>query len=296
MDVQQATLRASLRAQVKGCVSCPLHQRCSSPVPWRGGLAGDRPRPRLVIIGEAPSKGDDHLGRVFTGVAGALLTAWVRGLCDEFNGLTPEEVSYVNVVSCWPNRTPSVAEVHACRPTLHRQLSAIHPDMAIVLGGVAVSSFWKDVRIGDIRGKWWGLPVMQYPDQPEDESKPPLPGYYIPAIATWPPAAVSRGNGADDVLADLAQVRMALYPGAFGPFELRVCFMCGEEATTNERYIACDLGMGRDVTEEKGAPLSLVMCEKHHRQRYGKAVVKKRVSKKAAAAKIAAGPGLFGGG
>lgn len=200
---------------------------------------------------------------------------------DPFNRLAYEEVAFVNAVSCYPNRTPSASEIATCRATLHAQLGTIQPDMALVLGGVAVSSFWKNMRIGDIRGRWWGLPIVQdLNPSPMDVLK------WIPAIATWHPAAVLRGNGAEDVHADLAQVRMALFKDAHGPYETPSCFMCGTEDMKEERWIACDLGNGTDVTnvERPGPPLSLCICKKHYGVRYGKidqkAGTKKRRTKK----------------
>ena len=263
-------LRGRLRARVRSCTLCPLHARCASPVPWRGPIRGPETRPRLVVIGEAPGKQEDKAGKPFVGPAGKLMDEWVASLCDEFNGLRYDEVSFVNAVSCFPNRTPSEREVEACRQTLHAQLAVIDAEYALVVGGVAVSSFWKKMRIGDIRGRWWGLPIMQYPDSPESHGKPPLADRWIPAIATWHPAAVLRGNGADDIRNDLAQLRMALYPGARGPHETPTCVLCEKADMKGEVWRACDLGLGRNVTEEKGAPLSLNFCDKHDRHRTGR--------------------------
>lgn len=299
-DAAHLRLRADLRARVKGCQGCSLHTRCKAPVPWRGPIQGageqGSGKVRLAVLGEAPGREEDKANKPFVGPSGKLVDHWLRDVVtDPWNKLDVDnEVSFVNAVSCYPSRTPSTTEIEACRPTLHAQLAAIDPEFVLVLGGVAVSSFWRNVRIGDIRGRWWGLPLIAYPRTITDGLSTFDVVRYVPAIATWHPAAVLRGNGADDVLHDLHLLRMVLFREAVGPYEEHSCFMCGTDDMKNERWLACDLGLGRDVTNEKGAPLALCICEKHDRQRFGKIEQVRRKTAKAAA-KTKGKVGLFDG-
>lgn len=256
-----------------------------------GGASG---RARLAVIGEAPGRQEDKAGQPFVGPAGKLMDEWVQSLSDDFNHLRYEDVAFLNAVSCFPNRTPGTSEIEACRVNVHAQLAAINPEFVLVVGGVAVSSFWKNIRIGDIRGRWWGLPIAQYPDTEESQGMPPLRQRWVPAIATWHPAAILRADNNSalslDVKSDLAQLRMALYPGAYGPWATPLCFMCGK-GDKDEHWLQCDFGLGEEVDIEKAPCPPLCICRKHWLQRTGKLDQKRR--KKKGEIQMETKPGLF---
>lgn len=291
-------LRGSLRAQIRSCRLCPLHASCKAPVPWRGALPEPGKEPdgtpipgttRLVVVGEAPGRAEDKAGQPFVGPSGSLVDEWLREyVFDSFNKMRMEDVAFVNAVSCFPNRTPGTSEILACRVNLHAQLSALNPEMLLLLGGVAVSSFWHKMRIGDVRGRWWSAPVM-------DDGKIIK---YVPAMATWHPSAVLRGNGADDVISDLKHVRMCLFREAAGPYERPGCVMCGEENDANEHWLLCDLALGKE-SNVAGSPLTLPFCDKHWRLRMGKVDQKRRTrmtkKQKEEEERVRTTPGLFDG-
>jgi len=81
---------------VETCQRCPLHRSRTQAVFYRGG-----PRPRLVVVGEAPGAEEDRLGRPFVGRAGRRLDAALVSL-----GLREEEVGILNVLKCRPPRKP----------------------------------------------------------------------------------------------------------------------------------------------------------------------------------------------
>jgi uracil-DNA glycosylase family 4 len=92
-----------------------------------------------------------------------------------------EELSYLNVVCCYPHRTPTLKEVEACHPNYTIQMRTIKPSYALVVGGVAARPLYPNTRMGELRGLWskmtheWGS---------------------VWYFFTWHPAAVLRaGSG-----------------------------------------------------------------------------------------------------
>src|SRR5437879_6356469 len=170
MDVQTLKARVEVRRSVTNCTSCGLYRDCRSPVPFSG------PSPaRIAVVGEAPGEKEDQECRPFVGPSGQLAHAWVAKL-----GLS-DEVAWVNVVSCYPHRTPTRQEVDACRGNLERQLGLLAPTYLLLLGGVAVSSWWPKILMGEIRGLWWRAKLRGM-------DSPPW------ALSTWHPAAVLRNR------------------------------------------------------------------------------------------------------
>jgi uracil-DNA glycosylase family 4 len=193
--------RMAARQQVLRCTSCGLRTVCTSPVPFTG------PNPNyLAVIGEAPGAREDERGAPFVGPSGTLLRTTLDGLAGE--GFS-DELAYLNVVSCFPNRTPTRQEVEACRPNLVTQLSAITPYYCLLVGGVAVSSWFPGQRMGDIRGQFWHVDEAWTRTLPDGRH-----GAWM--MATWHPAAILRqGIGSTrgkEWVADIERwVRVAVY-------------------------------------------------------------------------------------
>lgn len=165
--------RANVRKQVTTCKGCNLVNVATHPVPFSGISL-----PKVACVGEAPGRQEDVEGRPFVGASGQLLRKWLNNA-----GFQEQEVSFVNVVSCWPNRTPTGKEVAACRTNLAAQLMYLRPKYLFVLGGVALNAILNPgiMRIGDGRGKWF---------RAEGYGLSPAPF----SIATWHPAAVLRNR------------------------------------------------------------------------------------------------------
>lgn len=163
--------RYALRLDIKTCNRCELHTTCRSPVPFSG------PSPnRIVVLGEAPGQNEDAEGRPFVGKAGQFL----RGQLQEA-GIDDKSVTYVNTVSCYPDGTPTSHHRERCRVNLLNQLRLIHPDYVLVLGSVAISTWWNE-KISTIRSQWWRIP--------EASLNP------IWAFATFHPSYILRSGGA----------------------------------------------------------------------------------------------------
>jgi DNA polymerase len=114
-------------------------------------VPGDHvPRPRFLVVGEAPGAHEDELGRPFVGKGGRLLDTLLAEA-----GVTREEVAVANVLKCRPpgNRTPTRAEAHRCTGWLDRQVDLLDPPLVVTLGGSALAwALGYGVRLGAVRG------------------------------------------------------------------------------------------------------------------------------------------------
>lgn len=127
--------------EIRSCTKCRLHATRKNPVPGEGPLDAD-----IMLVGEAPGKREDELGRPFVGRAGELLNALLR-----MAGLRREDVYITNVVKCRPpgNRDPREDEIAACLPYLIRQIQIISPKLIIALGRHAGRTLYS------LAGKKW---------------------------------------------------------------------------------------------------------------------------------------------
>jgi uracil-DNA glycosylase len=116
---------------------------------------------RLMFVGEAPGADEDAQGRPFVGRAGQLLTKMIEAI-----GMKREDVIIGNVNRCRPpgNRQPTLEEAAICRPFLFREITAIKPEVIVVMGNTALQNLL-EVREGitRVRGKFRdfrGIKVM----------------------------------------------------------------------------------------------------------------------------------------
>ena len=109
------------------------------------------PNAPLMIIGEAPGKQEDELGRPFVGRSGQLLTRTL-----EQAGIKRSDVFITNVAKCRPpnNRTPTPQEVALYKKLiLIPEIHIIRPKVILTLGSVALEAVLeKGVKITQVRG------------------------------------------------------------------------------------------------------------------------------------------------
>jgi DNA polymerase len=103
---------------------------------------GARPA-QLLLVGEAPGKSEDLLGKPFVGPSGRLLRLGLEAAARMAG--VPAPATYItNVVACrpcdyrhGPNRAPEPSECIACRPRLVADVIAARPQRVVLLGDVA---------------------------------------------------------------------------------------------------------------------------------------------------------------
>jgi uracil-DNA glycosylase len=137
----------ALAFAVRSCVECPELAQTRTTV-----VVGDTPpRPRLLIVGEAPGANEDAEGRPFIGKGGQLL----NDLMAEA-GLARADAAVLNVLKCRPpsNRTPSRAEAARCTGWLDRQLVLLDPPLVLTLGRTALTwAISAKVTLDAVRGQ-----------------------------------------------------------------------------------------------------------------------------------------------
>lgn len=130
------------------CTLCKLHLTTD-----RVCILGGGPKPsEVMIIGEAPGGNEEKTGELFSGKSGRLLEEHLGR-----HGFERSDVFICNAVSCRPpdNRTPTKAEIKACRKWLDHQIEVIKPKYILILGNVPLESVTGKKGITKARGKAW---------------------------------------------------------------------------------------------------------------------------------------------
>jgi len=143
-----ATTLAELQAALEAFDGCPLKRTATNTVFADGVPAG-----RVMLIGEAPGRDEDRIGKPFVGRAGQLLDKMLAAI-----GLDRKTNAYITNVINWrppDNRDPTPEEAAACLPFLRRHIELAEPGIIILLGAVAARHV---VGISDgimkLRGRW----------------------------------------------------------------------------------------------------------------------------------------------
>ena len=136
-----------LHEVIRKCTLCPLHETRTNAVPGEGPATS-----RVMFIGEAPGAREDESGRPFVGRSGDLLISMIQEI-----GLSRETVFITSILKSRPpkNRTPSQVEINACRPYLEQQIEIINPQVAVLLGGVAISSLVGPWKVSEAHGRFY---------------------------------------------------------------------------------------------------------------------------------------------
>ncbi|MBN1107487.1 MAG: uracil-DNA glycosylase [Bacteroidales bacterium] len=137
-----------LRTSVLSCRKCELANTRNNVIFGEGNTEAG-----ILIIGEAPGKDEDIVGRPFVGKSGQLLDK-ILAAC----GFTREKHVFIsNIVKCRPpeNRVPTPHEAAICMPWLLKQIDLINPRILILLGATALKYMaGNDYKIRADHGKW----------------------------------------------------------------------------------------------------------------------------------------------
>lgn len=167
--------RLALKEEICSCTNCMLHKVGNGPVPFFGNKSP------IMVVGEAPGRREDEVGRPFVGPAGKLL--WTE--LAKFD-IAREDVLRANAVSCFPNGTPTQDQAYACRGNLYHQVEYCHPSVILAVGVTANWSLGRAQPMGQIRGTWSEMGRF------EGRKYDPYDGIGI--FATYHPAAVLRNR------------------------------------------------------------------------------------------------------
>lgn len=130
------------------CTLCRLNQTTDNVcILGRGPQRCD-----VMIVGEAPGREEERLGKPFVGSSGQLLLKSLREA-----GISEDDVYICNAVSCRPpeNRTPTKAEIRSCKHWLDYQIEHVKPKYVLILGNTPLQSITGKAGITKRRGRAW---------------------------------------------------------------------------------------------------------------------------------------------
>ncbi len=187
----------------QSCEGCDLYRNATQAVFGEGSS-----KARVFFVGEQPGDQEDKAGHPFVGPAGRLLDKALVAA-----GIDRESVYVTNAVKHFKfeergvrriHKTPSRTEVVSCRPWLLTELSAVKPDVVVLLGATAAKSLMgSSFRLTAHRGEVLRLPTE---DKKVDLDIDPQ------VVATVHPSAILRGppddrdKAFDALVADLRVV------------------------------------------------------------------------------------------
>ncbi len=130
-------------------------------------MAGDGPRKskdiQVMVIGEAPGANEDRKGIPFIGESGRILRNELKR-----NDLT-DNTYITNLVKCRPpnNRTPTAAEIKACRPYLEEEIARLKPGYVVTAGVPATKTLFRGkAKINQFHGEVIDNPKVPYIGMP----------------------------------------------------------------------------------------------------------------------------------
>ncbi|GJL91003.1 uracil-DNA glycosylase [Hyphococcus sp.] len=161
----------ALDAAVRAFDGCPLKAGAKSTVFTDGVEGAD-----VLVIGEAPSRDEDRLGKPFVGRAGQLLDRMLAAI-----GRSRENNVLISNVIFWrppANRTPTALETAICRPFVDRLIDLTAPKAVLIAGGAPLQAMLGVTGIMRARGVWREIETAG--------------GKRVPALPTYHPAFLLR--------------------------------------------------------------------------------------------------------
>ena len=133
----------------------------------------------LLVIGEAPGRDEDRIGKPFVGRAGQLLDRMLAAICHSRD----ENVLISNVIYWRPpgNRTPTQNEVAICRPFVERLIELSSPKAIMLAGNAPMQALVGVTGIMRARGHWREIEIKS--------------GQKFPALPIFHPAFLLRQPG-----------------------------------------------------------------------------------------------------
>ncbi len=134
------------------------------------------PGSSLLVIGEAPGRDEDAVGKPFVGRAGQLLDKMLAAI-----GRSRTRDALISNVVYWRppgNRTPTREEIAICRPFVERLIELTAPKAILLAGGAPTGALLGVAGIMRARGQWRDIILPS--------------GMKVPAIPVFHPAFLLR--------------------------------------------------------------------------------------------------------
>jgi len=120
---------------------------------------------RVMVIGEAPGREEDKIGKPFVGRSGQLLDKMFAAIGLARGGEGAEGFYIANVMPWRPpqNRDPEPEEISMMMPFLERHIALADPDVIVLVGNTPCQAILGKRGITRLRGNWaeaFGKPVL----------------------------------------------------------------------------------------------------------------------------------------
>jgi DNA polymerase len=194
---------SAAREAAAHCRGCGLWRNATQTVFGEG-----QRRAVLLLVGEIPGDREDLAGRPFVGPAGRLLD---RALTAA--GIERDSVYVTNVVKHFKwerrgrrrlHRTPTAAEVGACRPWLDLEIELVKPRVLVCLGSTAARALiGRSFSVSRDRGRFVSSPLA-----------PHVTATVHPSALLRLPSNEDREAALQRFVDDLSAARSALAGGA----------------------------------------------------------------------------------
>lgn len=186
---------AALRQAMESFAHCDLRQGARNLV-FADGHAGAP----VMVIGEAPGKDEDQIGRPFVGRAGQLLDRMLVAIGRDRTATAPDRAVYITNILPWrppQNRDPAPEEMAMMRPFLVRHVELAAPRVLVLMGNIPCQTLLGRKGITRMRGQW-----------EEALDRPALPTFHPSYLLR----CASRGDATPkrQAWADLQALRTAL--------------------------------------------------------------------------------------
>lgn len=153
--IDRAAAIRALQQRILRCRLCEEH----GYIPVARPLVGGRPGDRMMVIGQAPGHRSIAKGRSFSGPGGTILQKWLEQAGFPARYLH-EHIYLSSLTRCDPGRNPrgdgdrrpSPAEVALCRPFLDAELQLLQPRVVLLVGTMAIETFFGKVKLEDVIG------------------------------------------------------------------------------------------------------------------------------------------------
>lgn len=149
---KQAANLEELQAAIAQFEHCSLKRGARSLVFSDGHASA-----RVMIIGEAPGRDEDRIGRPFVGKAGQLLDKMLAAIDMDRTSETKEDAVYITNVLPWrppQNRDPQPEEIFMMMPFVRRHVELVDPDVVVLMGNIACHGVLGKRGITRLRGQW----------------------------------------------------------------------------------------------------------------------------------------------
>ena len=134
----------------RGIRRCRKCERCRTrqlAVPGEGSA-----RRKIVLLGEAPGKTEDLIGRPFVGRTGRYLDK-----VFEEHGVNRDDFFITSILKCYHPESPQAHQIEACRPWTIQQIAELRPKAILVMGLTAAQGLLGISELANEPVVWEGI-------------------------------------------------------------------------------------------------------------------------------------------